>query len=214
MDDKPFELPLGNVPHRRYNCEGAWTSRDVVFITSTEFLPKRGEQLNWQRLEGESHLARPRSESAGALHSYAATASPALFSGNVLVSAAWFSGEYPPRKEWDELRSEPMAFGHYTLLDRALFIGQSARLPATYLYKADQPEEVREGLQWAFLPDDSSEKTKAHISTIYEIANGYLLRVSQIHDHEGFGVDESEYLYTFQAGRWRFLASAERVRLY
>jgi hypothetical protein len=50
----------------------------------------------------------------------------------------------------------------------------------------------------------------------YEIPNGYLLRVSMHHDHEGFGTDESTYFYAFEKGqwRWRFRAKAEFTQIY
>jgi len=89
-----------------------------------------------------------------------------------------------------------------------------ARRPSTVLYRADEPIEVREGIEWAFLPKTASEKTQATISALYEIPNGYLVRVSMEHDHEGFGVDESTYFYAWEKGRWRLLARAENVRLY
>lgn len=133
--------------------------------------------------------------------------------GRVLVSAAWFSGQYPPARERDELRDDLMAFGHYKLLDRTLFIGRSPSEPGTVLYKASNPLEVRDGLDWALLPEDSSEKTKAQISAIYEIPKGYLLRVTQAHDHEGFGSDDSTDLYTYE-GQWRLLASARRTTIW
>ena len=59
-----------------------------------------------------------------------------------------------------------------------------------------------------------TEKTQATISALYEIPNGYLIRVSMEHDHEGFGVDESTYFYAWETGRWRLLARAEKTRLY
>src|SRR5687767_12710216 len=71
-----------------------------------------------------------------------------------------------------------------------------------------EPIEVREGIEWALLPTTASEKTQATISTLYEIRDGYLVRVSMEHDHEGFGVDESTYFYAWQTGRWRLLAKA------
>ena len=155
----------------------------------------------------------PSSKPGTELHDYAAAATPSLLDGKWLVSAAWFSGEYPPRKEKDELRGDTIAFGHYQLLDRTLFIGESLK-PSTILYRANEPIPVREGIEWAFLPQTASEKEHATISTLYEIPNGYMVKVFAEHDHEGFGVDESTYFYAFESGRWRLLAKAERVRLY
>ena len=60
----------------------------------------------------------------------------------------------------------------------------------------------------------TGEKTQATLSALYEIPNGYLVRVSMRHDHEGFGVDESSSFYASEMGRWRLLAKAEFARLY
>ena len=213
-EQPPFELPHHiNAKYARFRCPGQWLSREVVFLDSTAFQPKHAEQLEWSALAGPSPLPIPRAKPAPDLHDYAAVARPGLLNGKWLVSAAWFSGEYPPKKEPDELRGDTIAFGHYQLLDRTLFIGESTK-PSTVLYRANEPIEVREGIEWAFLPQTASEKTQATISALYEIPNGYLVRVSMVHDHEGFGVDESTYFYAWETGRWRLLAKAERVRLY
>lgn len=88
-----------------------------------------------------------------------------------------FSGEYPPRKEPDVLRGDEIAFGHYKIQDSALFIGATVTQPATFLYRASQADEVNEPFEWSFLPENASEKTRSSITAIYEIPNGYLLRV-------------------------------------
>jgi hypothetical protein len=208
-----FELRnSGNMKYTRFRCPGDWSSRDVVFLDAPEYEPKHAEVLEWSALGGPSPLPMPREKRAD-LHDYAAVARASLLDGKWLVSAAWFSGEYPPRKEPDELRGDTIAFGHYQLLDRTLFIGESLK-PSTVLYRASEPTEVREGIEWAFLPQTASEKTRATISALYEIPNGYLLRVFEEHDHEGFGVDESTYFYAWEMGRWRLLAKAEQTRLY
>ncbi len=103
---------------------------------------------------------------------------------------------------------------HVLDADRTLFIGESPKKPSIVLYESKDPVEVREGIEWAFLPQNASEKTKATISTLYEVPNGYLVRVSMHHDHEGFGEDESTYFYAWEMGRWRLLGKAEFTRLY
>ena len=215
IDDKPFELN-GNGKYYKFRCDRSLSDGnlhpDLLFVASTDLQPKLGEKLEWSRLNG-STLPLSNGEQTKDLHTYTAVASPKLLKGSVLVSAAWFSGQYPPAKERDELRDDFMAFGHYKLLDRALFIGRSETQPTTFLYKANDPVEVREGLEWALLPEDASEKTMAQISVIYEIPKGYMLRVTQAHDHEGFGSDDSTYLYIYD-GQWRLFASAERTRTY
>jgi len=215
IDDKPFELN-GNVKYYKFRCDRSLGEGnlppDLLFVASTDLQPKVGEKLEWNRLNG-SVLPLSNGETAKDLHAYTAVASPKLLNGSVLVSAAWFSGQYPPAKERDELRDELMAYGHYKLLDRALFIGQSDTQPVTSLYKANHPVEVREGLEWALLPEDASEKDKAQISAIYEIPKGYLVRVTYAHDHEGFGSDDSTYLYIYD-GQWRLFATAERTRIW
>jgi len=214
IDEKSFELK-GYVNYK-FQCDRSLGNGDLrpdlVFVASTDLLPKLGEKLEWSRFEG-SPLSLSNGEKLKDLHTYTAVASPKLLKGSVLVSTAWFSGLYPPAKERDELRDDLMAFGHYNLLDRALFIGQSATQPGTFLYKASNPFEVSEGLEWALLPEDASEKTMAQISAIYEIPKGYMLRVTQTHDHEGFGSDDSTYLYVYD-GSWRLFATAERTRTY
>ncbi|HVG55901.1 MAG TPA: hypothetical protein VM846_15790 [Vicinamibacterales bacterium] len=215
IEQKPFDLPNRiNIKYARFQCPDDWTSRKVVFLDATQFEPKYAETLEWKALAGPSPLPMPGGKPAGGLHDYAAVARPGLLDGRWLVSAAWFSGEYPPRKEWDELRGDTIAFGHYQLLDRTLFIGESSLKPSTVLYRAHAPIDVREGIEWALLPQTASEKTQATISALYQIPNGYLVRVSMEHDHEGFGVDESTYFYAWEAGRWRLLAKAEQTRLY
>lgn len=215
IDDKSFELN-GNLKHYKFRCDRSLNDGnlppDLLFVASTDLQAKLGETLEWKRLNG-SVLPLSNGEQPKDLHTYTAVASPKLLKGSVLVSAAWFSGQYPPAKERDELRDELMAFGHYKLLNRALFIGESDRQPATFLYKASDPLDVREGLEWAFLPEDASEKDKAQISAIYEIPKGYLVRVTYAHDHEGFGSDDSTYLYIYD-GQWRLFATAERTRIY
>jgi hypothetical protein len=213
-EQPPFELEnRGNAKYARFRCSDQWPGRDAVFVDATELEPTHAVQLEWTALAGPSPLPMLRAKPAPDLHDYAAVARPGLLNGKWLVSAAWFSGEYPPQKEKDELRGDTIAFGHYQLLDRTLYIGESLK-PSTVLYRANEPIEVREGIEWALLPETASEKTHATISTLYEIPNGYLIRVSMEHDHEGFGVDESTYFYAWQTGRWRLLAKAERVRLY
>jgi hypothetical protein len=215
IEQPPFELEnRGNAKHARFRCPGEWPSREVVFLDATEFEPLHAEGLEWSALAGPSPLPMPGAKPAPGLHDYSAVARPGLLNGKWLVSAAWFSGEYPPKKEPDVLRGDTIAFGHYQLLDRTLFIGESSLKPSTVLYRANEPIEVREGIEWAFLPKTASEKTFATISTLYEIPNGYLVRVSMEHDHEGFGVDESTYFYAWETCRWRLLARAERTRLY
>ena len=214
IDGHPFELPNGNVNYARFRCPGTWTSREVVFLDALEFAPMRGELLEWTALAGPSPLSRPGVMAAGNLHDYAAIARATLLNGRLLVSAAWFAGEYPPRQEHDELRGDMIAFGHYQLLDRTLFIGESSQKPSTVLYRVSEPIDVREGIEWAFLPQNASEKTFATITALYEIRNGYLVRVEMHHDHEGFGDDESTHFYAWQMGRWRLLAKAEETRLY
>ena len=170
--------------------------------------------MEWNALAGASPVPMPRTKHGTGLHDYAAAASPSLLDGKWLVSAAWFAGEYPPRKEPDELRGDTIAFGHYQLLDRILFIGESSKKPSTVLYQASDPIDVREGLEWSFLPENASEKQNATMSALYVIPTGYLLRVSMHRDHEGFGQDDSTYLYAWEAGRWRVLAKAELTKLY
>jgi hypothetical protein len=204
LDEKPFQLN-GNVPHHRYQCDVSWVDNDAIFMDSTVVLPTRGETLEWKPLEGE----KPAD-----IHRYAAVATPKILNGQVLVRTASFSGEYPPRKEPDVLRGDEIAFGHYNILDRALFIGPAVTQPATFLYRESQADEVNEPLEWSFLPENASEKTRSTITAIYEIPNGYLLRVFEEHDHEGFGVDERTQFFAYEGGKWRMLATAERVRLY
>jgi hypothetical protein len=204
LDEKPFQLNGGNVPHLRYQCDISWVDKNAIFMDSTVVLPTRGERLEWKPLERES----------ADLHRYAAVASPKLLNGQVLVREASFSGEYPPRKEPDVLRGDEIAFGHYKILDRALFIGPSVTLPATFLYRASQTDEVNEPLEWSFLPENASEKTRSTMTAIYEIPNGYMLRIYEERDHEGFGVDEKTQFFAVEDGKWKLLATAERVRLY
>jgi hypothetical protein len=215
IDQKPFELPNHfNSYFYRFQCQGSWTSRDAILVNSTKILPTRGEQVEWKGLEGESPLAFSNSARPANLHSYAAVASPKLLNGRVLVSAAWFSGEYPPRKEYDESRGDEIAFGHYRILKRVLFIGQSVKQAATFLYRSDEVRDVKSGLEWAFLPENASEKTRSQFDAIYETPTGYLVRIAEWSDHEGFGVNETTHLYAYESGRWKFVASAERTRLY
>jgi hypothetical protein len=216
IDPTPVAIPP-NVGARyfRFRCPGAWDSREVVFLDAIEFAPTRGEQLEWAALARPSPLPMPRLTPAGELHDYAAIAHTTLLPGQFLISAAWFAGEYLPRKEYDVLRDDFIAFGHYQLLDRTLFIGESPLKPLTVLFESREPVEVREGIEWAFLPKDASEKTEATISALYEIPNGYLVRVSMHHDHEGFGDDKATYFYAWEKGRrWRLLAKAEETRIY
>ena len=209
----PFELN-GNVKYYRFQCDTTWNSRSVVFVADTQLSIGRGEMLEWKKLDGEPPLARPKTIDSANLHSYAQIATPAILDGRVLVNSAWFSGQYPPRKEMDELRGDSITFGHYIIRDRVLFIGESATKSSSYLLRVHDTTQVSEPLEWAFFPDDASQKNEATFNTIYEIPNGYLLRVVQWHDHEGFGVDEFTNLYLYEAGRWRLFAKAERFRGY
>lgn len=213
IDEQPFALPRGG-NYVRFRCGDSWPGRESVFVDAAPLLPTHGVQLEWSALAGPSPLPMPRAKPGTDLHDYAAVARPSLLNGQWLVSAAWFSGEYPPKKEPDELRGDTIAFGHYQLLDRILFIGESSRKPSTVLYQASDPIDVREGIEWAFLPKTASEKTNATMAALYEIPNGYLLRVSMAHDHEGFGEDDSTYVYASEQGRWRLLAKAEYTKLY
>jgi hypothetical protein len=213
VDPQSFMLPNGNVQYYRFRCEGEWTSRAVVFITDTALRPTRAESLKWTRIADDPPLARSGTTPPD-LHGSVASASPKLLNGQLLVRAAWFRGTFPPLKEPDELRGDTIAFGHYMLQERTLFIGRSARTPGTVLYRATDPTEVREGLEWALLPETASEKTRADIAAIYEMPKGYLLRVNQEHDHEGFGTDDAQFFYAYQSGAWRFVAKAEQTILY
>ena len=213
-DNKAFELASGPTKHYRFQCDTSWNSRSVVFVADTAINIKRGEMLEWKKLDGEPPLARPRSADAASLHSYAQVATPAQLDGLLLVNAAWFSGQYPPKKEFDDLRGDSITFGHYTIRDRVLFIGQSPARASTYLLRRQDTVQVSEPLEWAFFPDDASEKNEGSFSTIYEIPSGYLLRVFQMHDHEGFGVDEFTRLYLYESGQWRLFAKADRFRAY
>ena len=214
VDPSPVAIPDQGGTYFRFRCPGTWDKNEVVFLDTTAFVPTSGELLEWSPLAGPSPLSLSRTSTPGDLHDYAASARPGLLHGQYLISAAWFAGQYLPLKEHDELRGDTIAFGHYTLLDRTLFIGESQTKRSTVLYESSEPIEVREGIEWAFLPQNASEKTQAAISTLYEIPNGYMVRVSMLHDHEGFGVDESTYFYAWQMGRWRLLAKAENTRLY
>lgn len=213
LDKTPFELN-GSPKHYRFQCDTSWSSRGVVFVADTQITIERGEMLEWKKLDGKPHLAPPKSVKAADLHSYAQVATPAMLGGRVLVNAAWFSGQYPPPKEFDDLRGDSITFGHYTIRDRALFIGQTPTKPSTWLLRARDTLQVGEPLEWAFFPDDASEKNESTFSTIYEIPGGYLVRVVLLHDHEGFGVDEFTSLYRFESGRWRLFAKAEHFRAY
>src|SRR6185369_16405328 len=123
----------------RFRCPDTMDSREVVFIDATEFMPMHAEQLEWTPLAGPSPLPMPRATSAGELHDYAAIARPGLLDGRYLISVAWFAGEYLPRKEYDDLRGDTIAFGHYQLLDRTLFIGESPKKPSIVLYESKEP---------------------------------------------------------------------------
>jgi hypothetical protein len=213
LDTTSFPLN-GNGKYYRFQCDTSWNSRGVVFVADTHVTVMRGEMLEWKKLDGDPPLARPRSVNLANMHSYAQVATPAMLGGLVLVNAAWFSGEYPPRKEFDDLRGDSITFGHYTIRDRVLFIGQSPTTPSTDLLRASDTVNVGEPLEWAFFPDDASAKNESTFNTIYEIPGGYLVRVFQWHDHEGFGVDEFTNLYTYTSGRWRLFAKAERFRAY
>ena len=213
IEPTPVKVPNDGGRYFRFRCPGTWDSREVVFL-DTESVPTSGEELKWTALAGPSPLSVSRTSTPGDLHDHAAIARPSLLNGQYLTSAAWFAGEYLPKKEYDDLRGDSIAFGHYTLLDRILFIGETPQMPSKVLYESKEPVDVREGIEWAFLPQNASEKTQAAISALYEIPNGYLVRVSMHHDHEGFGVDESSWFYAFEAGRWRLRAKAEFTRLY
>ena len=213
FDKEPFTLPQGG-KYVKFHCGDSWPGRESVFVDAPELLPTSAVQLEWTALAGPSPLPMPSAKPGTELHDYAAAATPSLLDGKWLVSAAWFSGEYPPKKEPDELRGDTIAFGHYQLLDRILFIGESSKKPTTVLYKASDPIAVREGIEWAFLPKNASEKEYATMSALYVTPKGYLLRVSMTHDHEGFGEDDSTYFYASEAGRWWLLAKAEFTRLY
>jgi hypothetical protein len=208
----PVGLNGGTVKHWRFQCDTSWNGRGVVFVADTQLVLKRGEMLEWKKLDAEPPGARPAMVSAPDLHSYAQVATPAMLSGNVLVSAAWFTGEYPPRKEMDDLRGDSITFGHYRILDRALFIGATPQRASTFLLRSSAPVDVAEPLEWAFFPEDASQKDNSAFRTIWEIPNGYLVRVSYDHDHEGFGSDEVTSLYLYESGNWRLLAKAERFR--
>jgi hypothetical protein len=213
IDKEPFALDRGG-KYVRFRCGDSWPGRESVFVDATQLLPTSAVELEWTALAGPSPLPMPSSKPGTELHDYAAAATPSLLDGKWLVSAAWFSGEYPPRKEKDELRGDTIAFGHYQLLDRILFIGESSKKPSTVLYQASDPIDVREGFEWAFLPKNASEKENATMSALYVIPNGYLLRVSAHKDHEGFGEDDTTYFHAWESGRWRLLAKAELTRLY
>jgi len=214
VDPSPVALPNFGGRYFRFRCPGTWDSREVVFLDTISLVPKSAEELKWTALAGPSPLPVPRTTVAGDLHDYASIARPTMLDGRYLISAAWFAGEYLPRKEYDDSRGDSIAIGHYKLLDRTLFIGETQRKPTTVLYESREAVDVREGIEWAFLPKNASEKTEATISAMYEIPNGYLIRVSMQHDHEGFGVDESSYFYAWEMSRWRLLAKAEFTRLY
>lgn len=210
-----FKLPNGNIDYARFRCPGgsAW-SLEVVFVDATEFAPTRATVLEWTALAGPSLLSRPESATGEDLHDYAAIARPSLLGGQLLVSAAWFEGRYLPEPEYDELRGDFIAFGRYRLLDRTLFIGDSLQEPSEFHYEAREGVEVREGIEWAFLPRNASEKISVDFTAMYEVPSGYLVRVSSQRDHEGAGVDESTFFYDWRPGQWRLLARAERVQMY
>ena len=205
MDRAPVDLPNGSPNFYRFRCEGNWTSRSVVFLDSAGIRPTRAEMLEWKKLD---------SEPATQAHTYMAQASPRILNGNVLVTTAWFTGEYPPRKERDESRGDEIAFGHYRIMNRALYLGASARQPLTFLYRSDEAKEVTDPFDRAFLPEDSSEKYRARFDAIYETRSGYILRLAEETDFEGAGVTETTHLYAYENGKWRLLTRAERIRMY
>lgn len=98
IDSKPFTLQYDSRPHYRFRCDGAWDSRDVIFVAGTSVVPRQGEKLEWHP-SSASMLKLSSSNNGDAVHRYTATASPQLLHGDVLVSSAWFSGEHPPRQE-------------------------------------------------------------------------------------------------------------------
>ena len=214
MDPSPVAVPNSSGRYFRFRCPGSWDSREVVFLDTTALVPTSAEELKWTALAGPPPLELTRTATPGDLHNYAAIARPSMLEGQYMIRAAWFAGEYPPRKEYDDLRGDTIAFGHYKLLDRILFIGESQQKPSTVLLESKEPVDVREGIEWAFLPQNASEKTEGTISALYKIPGGYLVRVSMHHDHEGFGVDESSYFYASEMGRWRLRAKAEFTRTY
>jgi hypothetical protein len=213
LDRMPFELN-GNVKHWRFQCDTSWNSRGVVFMKDPQISIRRAEMLGWRRLAGEMPLARPASVDSNGLHSYAQIATPGMLDGSTLVSAAWFSGQYPPLHEFDALRGDSITFGHYVIRDRVLFIGQSATRPVTYLLRANDAVGVREALEWAFFPEDASQKNVSRFDALYELPTGYLIRALLEHDHEGFGVDEVATFFLHEEGQWRLFARAERFRAY
>ena len=81
-------------------------------------------------------------------------------------------------------------------------------------FEARDSVAVESGLEWAFLPEDASQKSGARFIALHETPQGYLLVLRSWRDHEGAGEDEVVELFASEGGRWRKIASAERTQMY
>lgn len=211
IDPKPFTFPHDTRGHYRFRCDAALAPSEPLFVATDQLRPIRGEALEWRDWPEDSAV---RLTGHGGLHRYVATAQPALLNGLLLITTATFSGRYPPLKEFDELREDSITFGHYEVRDRVLYVGRSVGRSVRTWLEAPEVKAVEDGLEWAFLPGDASEKTDARFKTLFTTPNGYLLVLRKTRDHEGSGFDETVDIFSFESGRWRRRATAERTWMY
>lgn len=210
----PVDLSQAAASLNRYRCRAPWESRRAFFVAGANVEPGPGERIDWQTSTW-SPLPMPAPTGDGqALHVHTAVATPALLQGRQLVTTAWFSGQYPPEREFDPSRDDDIAFGRYRLSSRAVFLGPSVYRPTSFLYRSDALVKVENPHEWMFLPEDASEKTNARLTKIYRIPRGHLFLLEGGRDHEGAGVLLSMDLIESSNGRWQRLVTAECLHMY
>lgn len=214
VGSEPVTFPFDSRAFHRCRCEERWNARNVLFAADRHLQPSEGERLAWTRAWGDTSAIGAVSGGGLAVHRYAAVARPRLLNGRALIAEAVFSGRYPPSREYDALREDSVAVGHYRVLSRGLRLEGDAGAPAEIWFRSTDPEEVAAGLDWAFLPSDASERIGALFTTLYQIPGGHLLMLVHATDHEGAGFDQIVRLFICSKDGWKEWATGERTVLY
>ena len=222
IDSRPFISPRNSRTYYRFQCEAWWPTRNPLFVDTDRPRPTEGELLEWQTWAGDSAADRGLGGARVAPHRFSAIARPHLLKGRSLIASASYSGRYPPAKEYDELRGDSLSFGHYQLRSRILRLGDSAGRPVETWFESREAKEVdgrdgtqdSDGLEWAFLPEDASEKTGARFTVLFATPGGYLLVLSRTRDQEGAGSEEIAEIFSHERGQWMRRAAPKRTWMY
>ena len=213
VEKSAHQFPYDSRHRYAYRCGSMPPDVDrALFVATGEPVP-RGFDPGWVESQDEHpRYSAPPSKRPLRFHEWVTTWE--VLPGKRLGCGAWFEGEYPPRKDYDEVRGDTVDVADYVLRERSIYLLGASGSPEYLFRTRDGREAWKSTFELAFLPSDYSELERVRFSYVYPVRGGFWLRIAFSRDFEGAGVDEGIYLLELRDAGCRLLAGASETRMY